>query len=302
MKPLIEICGRAIKVSGGRVRTARLDLDLYTFLDDPAPTIEALRALPNRPDLFTFTQSIPDQKPRFNFPVEWDNLAVMPISTYEEWFEKQILSTVRNRARQASKKGVVFRSFELDEKMARGIWDIYNETPIRQGRHFPHFGNSLETVYEEEATYLERSQFIGAFVGEELIGFIKLVHDEARVQAGLMNILSKMCHRDKSPTNALIGEAVRWCASNGIPNLAYWHYAYGKLKSDALTEFKDRHGFRRVDLPRYYVPLTVWGSVALRLGLHHRFVDRLPENVGKKLRDLRGQWYNRKQTATKAPA
>ena len=35
-------------------------------------------------------------------------------------------------------------------------------------------------MYAREATYLECSTFIGAFLGEELIGFIKMVADEGR--------------------------------------------------------------------------------------------------------------------------
>lgn len=299
---MIQVCGRDLKVSGGRVRIARLDADLYQFLSDPLPVIDALRGLSSRPDVFTFTQTIVDNKPRYAFPMEWDNLSVLPVTTYDHWFEKQILSPVRNRMRQALKKGVVLREVPFDERLVHGIWGIYNETPIRQGRKFPHYGKDLETVYREEATYLDSSFFIGAYVGDELIGFVKLMRDEAGVQAGLMNILSKMSCRDKSPTNALIGEAVRACAAKGIPNLVYWHHAYGNRKSDNLTDFKERHGFKRVDVPRYYVPLTTWGRMALRLGLHHRFVDRIPEPVGNKLRELRTRWYNRKQATGKTPA
>ncbi len=30
--------------------------------------------------------------------------------------------------------------------LVEGIWRIYNETPIRQNRAFPHYGMSLETI------------------------------------------------------------------------------------------------------------------------------------------------------------
>jgi hypothetical protein len=57
-----------------------------------------------------------------------------------------------------------------------------------------------------------------------------------------------------------------------------------------------------VDVPRYYVPLTAWGHAALRLGLHHRLRDRLPEPVGEKLRELQKKWHSRKESKEKAGA
>jgi hypothetical protein len=106
-------------------------------------------------------------------------------------------------------------------------------------------------------------------------------------------------HRDLAPTNALIAHSVRACAERGIAYLVYQQYAYGKKQADGLTKFKEVNGFRRYDLPRYYVPMTALGRVAFRLGLHHRFVDRLPESVFNRLRDIRNTWYGRKLLAEK---
>ena len=109
-----------------------------------------------------------------------------------------------------------------------------------------------------------------------------------------MNIVSMMKHRDKAPTNALIAQSVRSCAERGIRYLVYQNFTYGNKKPDSLSNFKEVNGFQRVDLPRYYVPLTRIGRIAFRLGLHHRFVDHLPEPLVTKLRELRSVWYNRK--------
>jgi hypothetical protein len=105
-------------------------------------------------------------------------------------------------------------------------------------------------------------------------------------------------HKDKAPTNALIAQAVRSCADRRIPYLVYESFAYGKKKVDSLGHFKEVNGFQRVDLPRYYVPLTPIGRAALRLGLHHKFIDHCPEPVIAKLRELRTAWYTRKLQTT----
>jgi len=282
-----------IRISGRLLRIARLDAELYHFLSNPEPVIDRFRNSTDHIDIFTFMQGLPETGPKFMYPMEWDNLAVLPVSTYENWWNKQIRSITKNRAKQAEKKGVVIREVQFDEKLAGGIWEIYNECPIRQGRRFRHYGKDQETVYREASTYLDDSTFIGAYLGEELIGFIKMVADEGRVQAGLMNILSKMQHKDKAPTNALLAQAVRSCANQGIAYLVYNNYSYGSKQHDGLSEFKERNGFKRVDVPRYYVPLTHFGGFALRMGFHHRLADRFPESIAGRLRELRKSWYMR---------
>lgn len=290
----MRICGKDIRIDGRLFRTARLDADKYHFLDDPEAVLQALRASGLRIDLFTFIQRLPDTAPRYPYPMEWDNFAALPISTFDHWWTKQIGFKARNKAKQAEKKGVVIREVPLDEGLARGIWEIYNECPVRQGRRFPHYGKSQETVFREAATYLETSQFFGAFFEEKLIGFIKLVWDESATQAGLMNIVSLLRYRDKAPTNALVAAAVRFCASRRIPYLVYSNFAYGKKQSDTLSDFKERNAFQRMNVPRYYVPLTGLGSAVFRLGLHHRLVDRFPEQWSAKLREIRSAWYDRR--------
>ena len=226
----------------------------------------------------------------------------MPVSTFENWWTRQIRPEARNRARQAEKKGAVIREVPFGDALVKGIWEIYNETPIRQGRRFPHYGKSLETVYREEATFLDTSFFIGAFLGEKLIGFVKVTADETGTQANLMNILSVIQHRDKAPTNALIAHSVRSCAERGISYLVYQSFSYGKKEWDGIMKFKQVNGFQRIEVPRYYVPLTPVGAAAFRFGLHHRWIDRLPESVVGKLRQLRNSYYGKKFQMAKETA
>ena len=65
----------------------------------------------------------------------------------------------------------------------------------------------------------------------------------------------------------------------------------------SLTDFKERNGFQRIDVPRYYVPLTRTGRLAVRLGLYKRLADHVPEPVLAKLRELRSAWYSRRFSA-----
>ncbi len=300
-KVITTICDQEVRVEGRLLRMACLEADKYLFLDDPKPVLEGLKQSGLRADIFTFMQKLPETKPRYGYPMEWDNLAALPVSSFDHWWTEQIGFKARNKAKQAHKKGVVLREVAFDETLAKGIWEVYNESPMRQREPNAHYGKSVETVYREEATFLDHSIFIGAYLDKKLIGFVKLVVDRSGTQAGLLNIVSMIRHRDKAPTNALVAEAVRACAQRNIPYLVYSSFAYGKKQTSTLADFKERNGFTRVDLPRYYVPLTAWGRVALRSGLHRRLVDYIPESVASRLRDLRSAWYARKvESATEA--
>ena len=300
-KLVINVCGKGINVQGHLIRVARIDGEKFTFSDDPESVLARLKTCGTRVDLFTFMPSLNDISPQYTYKMELDNLAVLPVSTFDHWFAKQVDSKLRNMVRKAEKKGVNIREVPFDDALLRGICEIYNECPIRQGQPFPHYGMDLDRAREYAGTFLDRSSFIGAFLDDNMIGFIKLVTDERRTQAHMIHILSMLRQRDKAPTNALIAQAVRFCATRGIRYLVYDHFSYGNKPADSLSQFKEANGFRRVNLPRYYIPLTPLGWAALQLGLHHRFVDHLPETVAAKLREFRTAWYNRKlQSVTEA--
>jgi len=289
----MKICGLDIRVAGRIVRMARLSDEGYDFLREPEAVVDGLRRSPTRVDLFTFIQTLAELSPKYHYPIERDNLAVLPVSTFDHWWTHQIRSLARNRAKQAEKKGLTIREIPFDGRLVKGIREVYNESPVRQGKLNVHYGKSVEQVHREAATFLDRSVFIGAFLGEQLIGFAKVTWDETRTQAELMNIVSMIRHRDKAPSNALVAHAVRACADRRISFLVYQSFSWGNKKQDGLSDFKANNGFHPVDIPRYYVPLTSVGHAAFRLGLHHRFADRIPEIVAARLRRLRSAWYNR---------
>jgi hypothetical protein len=287
----LEVNGKEIRIQGKLIRIGSLDGEGYQFLEDPEAALGILRKSRTRIDLFTFVQKLSDTTPRYNFPMEWDNMAAVRISSFDDWMTNQIDFKVRNKIRKAAKKGIVVREVPFDDALIQGISSIYNESPVRQGRRFWHYGKDLGTLRRIKATFLDRSIFIGAFLEDSLIGFVKLVSDENRGQAGLMHIVSMIRHRDKAPTNALIAQAVRSCAERGISYLWYAQFSYGKKRGDSLAEFKRHNGFQKIELPRYYVPLTVTGRMALRLGLHHSVTDRIPEPVADTYRRIRSFWY-----------
>ena len=79
--------------------------------------------------------------------------------------------------------------------------------------------------------------------------------------------------------NALITKAVEVCHEKGISHLVYGNFSYGNKKNSPLAEFKRRNGFEQVRFPRYYMPLTLKGSLALRLRLHLGLSEILPSQL-----------------------
>jgi len=298
----MEVGGAEVRIRGKLIRIAYVEGEGYQFLENPEAALEFLRGSSERIDLFTFIQKLRDTTPQYSFPLEWDNMAALPVSTFDNWMTSQIDRKVRNMVRKAAKNGVTTREVPFDDALIRGIQSIYNESPIRQGRRFPHYGEDIETLRKIKATFLERSIFLGAFFEDELIGFVKLVSDENRSQMGFMHILSMIKHRDKAATNALVAQAVRSCAEREIPYLWYANMTYGNKQESALADFKRYNGFQKVDVPRYYVPLTAAGRIVLRLGLHRGIVQWIPEPVADSLRRARTFWHAKKPPVARAPS
>lgn len=295
--PSAEIQGRTVITSGNWLRIAAAqDEDLIEddTVADPKSFVSHLKQTGLNADIFTFSQRLPEITPKHKCHLEWDNLAVIPITTFSDWWDNRVESSVRRAVRKAAKLGLVVKRAEFDDEFVRGIVSINDETPVRQGKAFWHFQKSFEAVKQENSTYSERNVFFGAYYENELVGYIRLTY-VGRV-ASIIQVLGKMKHFDKRPVNALIAKVVEFCEQDGASHLMYCNYVYNDPNS-SLTEFKRRSGFEQVLVPRYYIPLTFKGKMALRLGLHRGLAQRLPKPVISQLLKIRSLWYGRKLKA-----
>jgi len=300
--PSLQIEGRAIIAGGKWLKTAVVhDEELLEdeTLTDPKSFVLQLKRGGLNADIFTFSQRLPHTTPKFSYHVEWDNFAVIPITTYSDWFKNRIESSVQRAVRKAAKTGIEVRRSQLDDEFIQGIVNINNESPIRQGRTFWHYQKSCEDMKHENSTYANRNEFLGAYHQGEMIGYIRIVYVDK--VASILQLLTMTKHYDKRPANALIAKAVELCEQKGMSHLMYCNYVYKDPKS-SLTEFKKRSGFEQVLLPRYYIPLTLKGRIALKLGLHRGLVSQIPEPLIRLLLRIRGFWYGRKLKSVKETA
>jgi hypothetical protein len=290
--PRVE--GKLLSVSGRWLRTARLRHEWCDFLDDPAAALTALRAGRPVADVFTFVCDLGQPEPALELRREPASLAVLPVTTFKQWWEDIGFKT-RNKVRKAQKTGVVLRAVELDDQFAAGVEAIYNESPVRQGRKFFHYGKKAPEIREELSSFLDRSLLIGAYHQDELVGFMKLF--QGRQVLRTVHIIAKLAHRDKCVMDALIGRAVELCAERG---LGYLHY--GSWTDGGVGVFREKHGFRRVDVPRFFVPLTARGRLMLAMNWHRPLRERLPAPVTALMLRLRARWLAARTGAEKRPA
>lgn len=264
------------------------------YARDVIPTDDFIEKLEEKGvDVFTFIErkwcNTISNPPRFWLKTE-DNIALLRVTTYNEWW-KNVGKKTRNMVRKGQKSGIKTEVVEPNEKLAEGIWKIYNETPIRQDRAFPHYGASLQQV-KKSVISAKNCTFICAFLQDELAGFIQLVHGDKI--AIISQILSLKKHSDKAVNNSLIAKVVELCGAKHFE----W-IMYGRMGNHpSLDKFKQNNDFSRFPITRYIIPITKKGRIAVKMGLHREAKDALPQPLKYPLIPLYN-WINRNKMLIK---
>jgi hypothetical protein len=249
---------------------------------DPLALIENLQQARPMADIFTFLDETETAHSEYRFHKEIVSISILKIETFERWW-KGLDFKVRNKIRKAHKSGVEIRSTKLDDDFVRGVEAIYNESPIRQNRKFWHYGKGFAEIKRDLSSFLDRTFFVGAYCKNELVGFMKLYQGDNILRT--VHIIAKISQRDKPVQDALISKAVEICEQQKVTRLQYGNWSRG-----GLGAFKTKHGFERLDVPRYFAPLTLRGKLMLKLNLHRQFQDYLPETWMIRLIALRSGW------------
>lgn len=290
--PARRVNGQTIVVKGSRIRISCLhDEDwLESEILNPEACVQSLKDHRSelQADLFRFSQKVPDTIPRYNYPLEMRSIAVASVPSFSHWWDALPQGTRKN-IRRAQKRGVELKVLPFDDEVIRGIAAVQNESPIRQGRLYCHYGKSLDQVKRDHGAFLNRSDFICAYFEGEFIGFLKLVY--CGTAASILQLNAKMAHRDKRTSNALVAKAVELCAAKDMSYLIYGQFNYGNKRDSPLREFKVRHGFEEMLIPGYVVPLTLWGHFCVRTRLYRGLIGVLPSRAIKIALNLRAKWY-----------
>lgn len=295
--PALDVNDKTIVIRGRWLKMAGIRNEewLETELEDPERCVRELkkqRPRGGRADIFTFTQKLPATLPKYQYPMEWGSVAAIRLASFKEWWEKLPQATRKN-VRRSQKRGVVVTVREFDDDLVRELVELNNDSPMRQGVRNVQYGKPFDQVKKDFSSFLDRSDFICAYLGSELIGFLKVVY-RGEV-ASILNLLPKTGHDDKRPANAMVAKLVELCAAKGVSYLTYGMFNYGNKRESPLREFKIRNGFGEILVPRFYVPLTRWGTLCMKLKFHRGLLGILPHRVIMMGVGARTKWYNLKQ-------
>jgi hypothetical protein len=292
--PAMECDGNTIAVLGKWLRMAVIqdeDFLREEEIRDPQLCIEELRKQLSpalRADIFSFRKKLPTTLSESGYRMEWDSIAIVRTTSFVEWWEK-LSQESRKNVRRAQKRGVEVIVKQLDDDLIRDIVELNSDSPVRQGRRFVHYGKSFDEVKRDQLSFLDRSDYVCAYVGKELIGFLKIAY--GRKSAAIVQILPKASQQDKRPANALIAKAVQACEAKGMSFLTYGMFNYGNRRDSPLRQFKVRNGFEEILVPRFHVPLTAWGKACTMLRLYRGLIGIVPDRIISTTSRLRAKWY-----------
>lgn len=279
--PAVHIGGSTLIARGKRLRiaTVRSEEMLEKELETPELYINQLKDRANqklKADIFSFAQKIPATKPKYRYRMEWESVAAIQLVSFKRWWDALPQETRKN-VRRSQRRGVAVKIREFDANLIEGIRGINNESPLRQGMRNAYYGKNFEETKKLYGEFVGRCDFICAYLGEEFIGFLHLVH-RGEV-ASILNLTTKTRHFDKRPANALVAKAIEVCEARQISYVTYGLYNYGNKRDSPLREFKIRNGFEEILVPRFYVPLTAWGAICVKLKLHRGLIGILPSSI-----------------------
>lgn len=289
MEDELIVAGKPYVLRKGAVRVLSLRRELIDDIADLKIELEEISRSKVGADLLTFVDRPLCPSPPLPYFQDWDNRAILEITSYDHWLMKQIPQQTRNKVRKAEKKGVVVHVEPFNDKLIADLVGMFNESPFRQGRPNRYYGWDAEMVRRVWKTDLDRSVWVVAYYAGEMIGFIKLILGNGIARTS--GTIAKMAHRDRAPMNAILAKSIEVCAERGISHLVYGQFTYGTKGEDSLTIFKVNNGFTRFDIPRWYVPLSLWGQIGLRLGFHKELIDLVPRPMLKMVRAVKNKWY-----------
>lgn len=211
----------------------------------------------------------------YPFHCEFENLAILKVASYDDWWRNTLKKKERQSVNKAEKSGVRVKEAEINDDFLRSLQQIHNETQFREGRRYTHYGLSLQTL---RARFHDIDDVLGAYFDGKLIAELGIAYGDRA--AMFRTFTSSLVHRDKCPNNALVAEVVRKCAERNIHFLVYGNH-YGYIPS--LDRFKEHQGFRKFSIPRYYVPLTMSGKLAVKLGVHRSVYYSMPPMLERAL-------------------
>src|SRR5262249_1771205 len=155
-----QIDDKRLVIRGRLLKVARIKDEWWQDVGDPERILEGLRSCKPSPDLFTFWQRLPDTLPLYPYYNEAEALSAIPLKDFDYWWKHQIKSDTRKKTKRAENRGIEIRMVSLDDDLVTGVMGIFDESPVRRGKRFWHYGKDFDTVKEILLRDVATSKFI----------------------------------------------------------------------------------------------------------------------------------------------
>ncbi len=193
------------------------------------------------------------------------NIALLSFDSFEHWIGNLPRSR-RKQIRRSSEEGVEVRTVEeLSDSEAQEVFDMFRESPFREGRYFVGYHSwSRRRAIEEFKTNDRLVSSVAVYEGR-IVGVSKYKF-KGQVAVST-NQLSSLAVRRKvhGVANLLLAHQIKMLASRGVKHLKYGKLGVGL---DSLDEFKTSNGFRPVIVHYNYVMLTPRARLFAKFGLY----------------------------------
>src|SRR5690242_8257432 len=111
------VSGSKIIIEGRFIKIARLKDEDEGDVSEPEALIKGLRCRECNADIFTFWTRVPSDEVKYPYLCEKQTQALLPVDTYELWWNKQIDKQVRKFVRRSIKLGVEAHTVEWNDEL-----------------------------------------------------------------------------------------------------------------------------------------------------------------------------------------
>src|SRR3954465_13234371 len=105
--PAIGVEDRTIVAVGKWIKIATVHDENWVegeIIKDPKAAVAKLKKENFKADLLTFAQRVPEVKPKYDYPREWDNVAAITLCSYLDWWENRVPQETRKNTRRSAKR------------------------------------------------------------------------------------------------------------------------------------------------------------------------------------------------------
>src|SRR5579859_2532834 len=115
--PVLNVNGDSVIITGKWFKTAAIHDEQWSEKEIEYPelyidTLKRSRSQGLKADIFTFTQKPSAPAPRYAYPLEWDSVAAVHLTSFQDWWQSLPQETRKN-VRRSQKRGVVVKIKEF---------------------------------------------------------------------------------------------------------------------------------------------------------------------------------------------